>query len=53
MKQTVLVTGASSGFGLLIVNKLQASGYNVIGTSRNPGKNTGVVAIQDIGIRYC
>ena len=38
MKQTVLVTGASSGFGLLIANKLQASGYNVIGTSRNPEK---------------
>ena len=38
MKQTILVTGASSGFGLLIANKLQASGYNVIGTSRNPEK---------------
>jgi NADP-dependent 3-hydroxy acid dehydrogenase YdfG len=38
MKQTVLVTGASSGFGLLIANKLQAGGYNVIGTSRNPKK---------------
>jgi short-subunit dehydrogenase len=38
MKHTVLVTGASSGFGLLIANKLQASGYNVIGTSRNPEK---------------
>ena len=38
MKQTVLVTGASSGFGLLIANKLHKSGYNVIGTSRNPEK---------------
>jgi short-subunit dehydrogenase len=38
MKQTVLVTGASSGFGLLIASELQASGYNVIGTSRNPEK---------------
>jgi len=38
MKQTVLITGASSGFGLLIANKLYENGYTVIGTSRNPGK---------------
>lgn len=40
MKQTILVTGASSGFGLLIANKLHESGYNVIGTSRNPERIT-------------
>ncbi|MBL7810559.1 MAG: SDR family NAD(P)-dependent oxidoreductase [Saprospiraceae bacterium] len=38
MSQTILVTGASSGFGLLIANKLHKSGYTVIGTSRNPEK---------------
>ena len=38
MSKTVLITGASSGFGLLIANKLHKSGYNVIGTSRNPEK---------------
>lgn len=38
MKQTILVTGASSGFGFLIANKLHQNGYNVIGTSRNPEK---------------
>ena len=38
MSQTILVTGASSGFGLLIANKLHNSGYTVIGTSRSPEK---------------
>ncbi len=38
MKQTILVTGASSGFGLLVASELHRKGYNVIGTSRNPEK---------------
>jgi short-subunit dehydrogenase len=38
MKQTILITGASSGFGLLIARKLYESGYIVIGTSREPEK---------------
>ena len=38
MKQTILVTGASSGFGIMIANKLHEGGYNVIGTSRDPEK---------------
>ncbi|MES2134047.1 MAG: SDR family NAD(P)-dependent oxidoreductase [Bacteroidota bacterium] len=37
-KQNILVTGASSGFGLLIATRLHKSGYNIIGTSRNPQK---------------
>jgi len=36
MKQNILVTGASSGFGLLLANALYKKGHNVIGTSRNP-----------------
>ena len=38
MKQTILITGASSGFGLLLATKLHETGYNVVGTSRNPSK---------------
>lgn len=38
MSKNILVTGASSGFGLLIANELHRKGFNVIGTSRNPEK---------------
>ena len=39
MKKNILVTGASSGFGLSLANELYKKGYNVIGTSRNPEKS--------------
>lgn len=38
MRQTILITGASSGFGLLLANQLHEKGYHVIGTSRTPSK---------------
>lgn len=38
MNKNILVTGASSGFGLLVATELYERGYNVIGTSRNPEK---------------
>jgi NAD(P)-dependent dehydrogenase (short-subunit alcohol dehydrogenase family) len=38
MSKTVLITGASSGFGLMLANKLHNQGFNVIGTSREPEK---------------
>ena len=41
MNKTVLITGASSGFGLMLANKLQQKGYTVIGTSREPEKYEG------------
>jgi short-subunit dehydrogenase len=45
-KQTVLVTGASSGIGSLIANKLHDSGYQVFGTSRYPDKYRGRVPFE-------
>lgn len=39
MKKTVLVTGASSGFGLMLAKSLCEQGFNVIGTSRTPEKH--------------
>jgi short-subunit dehydrogenase len=37
-EKTVLITGASSGIGLLVASKLHENGYHVIGTSRSPEK---------------
>ncbi|MDO3606391.1 SDR family NAD(P)-dependent oxidoreductase [Ralstonia pseudosolanacearum] len=41
MKKTILITGASSGFGLLLGKQLHQQGFNVIGTSREPEKYAG------------
>lgn len=38
MKKTVLITGASSGFGLMLAKSLHQQGFDVIGTSRTPEK---------------
>ena len=36
--QTILVTGATSGIGLIIANQLHQKGHKVYGTSRTPEK---------------
>ncbi|MCX3309057.1 SDR family oxidoreductase [Pantoea vagans] len=41
MKKTILITGASSGFGLMLATKLHGQGFRVIGTSRRPEEYTG------------
>jgi NAD(P)-dependent dehydrogenase (short-subunit alcohol dehydrogenase family) len=46
MTKTVLITGASSGFGLMLANKLHQQGFNVIGTSREPEKYAGKVPFK-------
>lgn len=50
MSKNILITGASSGFGLLIANELHRNGYNVIGTSRNPEKMKSVVPFKIIAL---
>lgn len=50
MKQTILITGASSGFGLLVANELHKKGHLVIGTSRNPEKYAAKVPFKMIAL---
>jgi short-subunit dehydrogenase len=50
MKKNVLVTGASSGFGLLVANELYRKGYNVIGTSRKPEKYSSKLPFKMIAL---
>jgi len=48
--KTVLITGASTGFGLAIAQKLHADGFNVIGTSRNPAKTQSEVPFKMLAL---
>jgi NADP-dependent 3-hydroxy acid dehydrogenase YdfG len=44
--KTVLITGATSGIGLAIANKLYQGGFTVYGTSRSPDKHHKNVAFE-------
>lgn len=46
MKKTIIITGATSGFGLMLANKLHEQGHNVIGTGRNPEKHKNKVTFK-------
>ncbi|NQX56219.1 SDR family oxidoreductase [Pedobacter panaciterrae] len=50
MKKTILITGASSGFGLMLAKNLHQQGYHVIGTSRNPEKLQATVPFKVLAL---
>lgn len=53
MKETVLITGGTSGFGLETAKLLQKSGYNVIIASRDPEKVKKTVLSYGFADGYC
>lgn len=50
MKKTILITGASSGFGLLLAENLHQQGHTIIGTSRNPEKLRATVPFKVLAL---
>jgi NAD(P)-dependent dehydrogenase (short-subunit alcohol dehydrogenase family) len=48
MKKTVLITGASSGFGRETVKLFAEKGWNVIASMRSPGKETELADIDGV-----
>lgn len=48
MTKTVLITGASSGFGNLTAKKFQREGWNVVATMRNPSKETELNTLDNV-----
>ena len=48
MKKTVLITGASSGFGRATVKLFHQKGWNVIATMRSPEKETELSAMSGV-----
>ena len=50
MKKTILITGASSGFGRETVKLFHGKGWNVIATMRNPEKETELVKLEGVSV---
>ncbi len=50
MKQTILITGASSGIGKETAKYFQEKGWNVIATMRNPEKETELTKLDDVWV---
>lgn len=50
MKKTVLITGASSGFGKVTAKLFHTHGWNVIATMRSPEKETELAALDNVFI---
>jgi len=48
MKKTVLITGASSGFGKETVKLFHQKGWNVIATMRSPEKEAALAAMSNV-----
>ncbi|MDR6941667.1 SDR family oxidoreductase [Mucilaginibacter pocheonensis] len=48
MKKTVLITGASSGFGKAAVKLFDTNNWNVIATMRSPEKETELSALSNV-----
>ena len=48
MKKTVLITGASSGFGKVTAKLFARNGWHVVATMRNPGGQTDLVDTNDV-----
>jgi NAD(P)-dependent dehydrogenase (short-subunit alcohol dehydrogenase family) len=48
MKNTVLITGASSGFGKVAAKLFHTNGWNVIATMRSPEKETELASLSNV-----
>ena len=48
MSNTVLITGASSGFGKLTAKKFQKEGWNVVATMRSPQKENELKQLDNV-----
>lgn len=52
MKKTVLITGASSGFGKATVRLFARRGWNVIATMRQPEKEEELTGLKDVLVNH-